>query len=132
MILVDTNVVLDVLGNLPPWSDWSTMQLRHQSRVHALLVTPVVYAELAASFESALQLESRLDQLGLAYTELPRQALFLAGHVHRDYRRAGGARTQVLADFFIGAHAAVLGCGIITRDARRYRSYFPRVPLVTP
>jgi predicted nucleic acid-binding protein len=70
--------------------------------------------------------------LGLRYRELPKPALFVAGVAHRHYRQAGGTKHSVLADFFIGAHAAVLGCGILTRDARRYRNYFPRVPLITP
>lgn len=132
MLLVDTNILLDVLQGAAPWAEWSRTQLRYQARVHQLLVNPVVYAELAASFESPEQLDVSLDEMELAWRDLPRQALFLAGHVHRRYRRAGGARQQVLADFFIGAHAFVLGCGILTRDARRYRSYFPTVEVIAP
>lgn len=115
-----------------PWAEWSAEQLRFQSRVHELLVNPVVYAELASSFESPQQLDERLEDMGLAYRELTRPALFLAGHVHQRYRRNGGPRHQVLADFFVGAHAFVLGCGILTRDPQRYRSYFPKVEVISP
>lgn len=73
-----------------------------------------------------------MQAIGLTYRELPKPALYIAGVAHRHYRKAGGSRETILADFLIGAHAAVLGCGILTRDARRYRHHFPRVPLVTP
>lgn len=132
MLLVDTNVLIDVFERAPPWWDWSSKQLRLQSRMHELAINPVVYAELSPSFNSPAQLDDGLDDMEMSYRDLPRDALFLAGHIHRRYRQVGGSREQILADFIIGAHAMVLGCGILTRDARRYRSYFPRVPLVTP
>lgn len=132
MLLVDTNVLLDVFESATPWLDWSKRQLRIQAQVHELTVNPVVYAELSPSFDSPAQLDDRLNEMELKYRDLPREAMFLAGHVHRRHRQTGGSREQFLADFIIGAHAMVLGCGILTRDARRYRSYFPRVPLVTP
>ena len=103
-----------------------------QSQVHELCVNPVIYAELAGSFESPSELEEQLDVMELSFKDLTRPALFLAGHAHRRYRRNGGPRHQVLSDFFIGAHAFVLGCGILTRDPRRYRSYFPMVELISP
>ena len=106
--------------------------MRIQARVHALCVNPVIYAELAASFESPSKLDEQIDVLDLSFKHLTRPALFLAGHVHRRYRHNGGPRHQVLADFFIGAHAFVLGCGILTRDPRRYRSYFPRLEIIAP
>jgi predicted nucleic acid-binding protein len=132
MLLIDTNILLDVVEDIPPWADWSIAQLQRQSKVHELTVNPVIYAEASPAFESSAQLDNRLDEMEMKYRDLPREAMFLAGHVHRRYRQAGGAREQLLADFIIGAHAMVLGCGILTRDARRYRRYFPRVPLVTP
>jgi hypothetical protein len=132
MILVDTNVVLDVWQDSASWYDWSASQLRSQSLVHELAINPVIYAELSLGFESIDKLDREVDALELSLHEPPRAALFLAGQAFRKYRRAGGTRTGVLADFFIGAHAAVLGCGILTRDAARYRAYFPRVELVTP
>jgi len=132
MLLVDTNVLLDVLQRVPPWWEWSTTQLRQQAQVHALLISPVIYAEIAPSFRDHRELDEQLGNMQLALKEPPRTALFLAGHAHQLYRRNGGPRHSVLPDFLIGAQAMVLGCGILTRDPRRFRSYFPGVPLVTP
>ena len=132
MLLVDSNVLIDVLEDASPWADWSTVQLSRQAMVHELTLNPVIYAEISPSYELPAQLDSRLDQMEITFRDLSREALFLAGHVHRRYRRSGGLREQMLPDFLIGAHAMVLGCGILTRDAHRYRSYFPRVPLITP
>ena len=132
MLLVDTNVLIDVFEDDPAWADWSVRQLRAQAQVHELVINPVIYAELSLAFESVHALDDAVEGMGLALHELPRPALFLAGRAFVKYRRDGGARSNVLADFFIGAHAAVAGCGILTRDARRYRNYFPTVPLLTP
>ena len=132
MLLVDSNVVLDVVEDESPWADWSISQLSRQAKVHELTINPVVYAEVSPVFELQAQFDDKLNEMEITYRDLSREAMFLAGHVHRRYRRAGGARQQMLADFIIGAHAMVLGCGILTRDARRYRNYFPRVPLITP
>ena len=132
MLIVDTNVLVDVLEDDPAWADWSLRQLRAQAQVHELMINPVIYAELSLAFDSVDALDRALDGMGLAVQDVPRPALFLAARAFVAYRRAGGTRANVLADFFIGAHAAVLGCGILTRDARRYRSHFPRVELVTP
>ena len=132
MLIVDTNVLVDVLEDDPAWADWSLRQLRAQAQVHELMINPVIYAELSLAFDSVDALDRALDGMGLAVQDVPRPALFLAARAFAAYRRAGGTRANVLADFFIGAHAAVLGCGILTRDARRYRSHFPRVELVTP
>jgi len=132
MLLVDTNVLVDVFEDDPTWAGWSIKQLRAQSQVHELAINPVIYSELSLAFVAVEALDSAVEGMGLAFHELPRAALFLAGKAFVKYRRAGGRKGNVLADFFIGAHAAVLGCGILTRDDRRYRSYFPRVELVTP
>jgi len=132
VVLVDTDVLLDVLQDDPTWADWSVRQLRAQAQVHELFINPVIYAELSLAFESIHTLDATLETMEVAVQELPRPALFLAGRAFLKYRRSGGAKSTVLADFFIGAHAAVLGCGILTRDAARYRGYFPRVALTTP
>ena len=132
MLLVDTNVLIDVLENDPVWADWSVQQLRAQAQVHELTVNPAIYAELSLAFESVDALDNAVSKMSLLFEEIPRPALFLAARAFMKYRRAGGNRSNVLADFFIGAHAAVASCGILTRDAGRYASYFPRVPLVTP
>ena len=132
MLLVDTNVLVDVFEDDLAWADWSERQLRAQSQVHELSINPVIYAEVSLAFDSVDAVDDALDGLRLSFLEIPRAALFLAGRAFAKYRRAGGTKTNVLADFFIGAHAAVLGCGILTRDGRRYRSHFPRVALVEP
>ncbi|RPI57381.1 MAG: PIN domain-containing protein [Lysobacterales bacterium] len=132
MVLVDTNVVVDVWQDHAEWYGWSAAQLRAQSQVHELAINPIIYAELSLSYESIETLDARVADLKLALLELPRAALFLAGQALRKYRRAGGSKSGVLPDFFIGAHAAVLGCAILTRNAGRYRSYFPTVELVAP
>lgn len=132
MLLVDTNVLVDVFEDDPLWADWSVRQLRAQAQVHQLLINPVIYSELSLTFASVKELDYAIEGVGLKIEEMPRAALFLAGRAFLKYRRAGGTRTSVLADFFTGAQASVLGCGILTRDEGRYRSYFPRVSLVTP
>ena len=132
MVLVDTNVVVDVWHDHRDWFAWSVAQLRAQSQVHELAINPIIYAELSLNYESIDTLDASIAALKLVLLELPRAALFLAGHAFRKYRRAGGAKSGVLPDFFIGAHAAVLGCAILTRDAARYRSYFPTVQLLAP
>ncbi|MFZ5574233.1 MAG: type II toxin-antitoxin system VapC family toxin [Pseudomonadota bacterium] len=132
MLLVDTNVLMDVLEDDPRWADWSIDQLRAQSKIHPLLINPVIYAELSLTFSRMEALDQAIESMGLALKELPRPALFLAGKAFALYRRNGGKKSNVLADFFIGAHAAVLGCPLLTRDAPRYRSYFPSVELITP
>jgi predicted nucleic acid-binding protein len=132
MILVDTNVFIDLVEKESRWRFWSLQQLKSQRKVHELLINPIIYAELSPAFSSRQTLDHHLEGMELGFHEMPKHALYLAGVVHRQYRQAGGSRESILADFFIGAHAAVIGCGILTRDARRYRRYFPRVPLVTP
>jgi predicted nucleic acid-binding protein len=132
MVLVDTNVILDVLQDDPQWAAWSITQLSTQARIHDLAINPVTYAELALAFESVEDLDSAIQKMQLIITETPRPALFLAGKAFARYRKTDGNKTNVLADFFIGAQAAVTGWPLMTRDARRYRTYFPTVKLITP
>ncbi|MDP2024681.1 type II toxin-antitoxin system VapC family toxin [Sulfuriferula sp.] len=132
MLLVDTNVLVDVLEDDPVWADWSIAQLRAQSRIHPLLINPIIYAELSVAFSDLAVLDQTVATMELAFKELPRPALFLAGKAFVQYRREGGKKSNVLADFFIGAHAAVLGCPLLTRDVRRYQHYFPGVVLIAP
>ena len=132
MILVDTNVLIDVLEDDPVWADWSIKQLRAQSQIHELAINPIIYAELSQAFSTFEALDDVIHQLGLAMCEVPRPALFLAGKAFIRYRKAGGGKSTVLADIFIGAHAAVKQLPLLTRDAKRYRSYFPSVELIVP
>jgi predicted nucleic acid-binding protein len=132
VLLVDTNVLLDVLENDPVWADWSIQQLRAQAQVHELAIDLVVYSEVSLAFDSVDVLDRTLDEMELAVVEPPRPALFLAARAFAKYKRSGGARTNVLPDFFIGAHAAVVGCPLLTRDPRRYLNYFPKVKVISP
>lgn len=131
-MLVDTNVLVDVLANDPDWADWSIGQLRAQARVHRLAINPVIYAELALTFSTVEALDEALAGMELPVLDIPRPALFLAGKAFARYRKAGGLKNSVLSDFFIGAHAAVAGLPLLTRDVRRYTTYFPTVRLVAP
>lgn len=132
MLLVDTNVILDVAGNDARWGDWSQQQLETASRRYTLLINPVIYAELSIAYERIEELENMLARGGFRVDPVPREALFLAGKAFLQYRRKSGAKTGVLPDFFIGAHAAVAGIPLLTRDTRRYRTYFPKLALVSP
>ncbi|MBL8392289.1 MAG: type II toxin-antitoxin system VapC family toxin [Candidatus Accumulibacter sp.] len=132
MLLVDTNVLVDVLEDDPEWADWSIGQLRALSQVHRLVINPVIYAELSLTFSTVDALDRAIDDLGLTMIEIPRPALFLAGKAFVRYRRQGGRKNNVLADFFIGAHAAVAGYTVLTRDTRRYSTYFSGLSLVSP
>ena len=130
--VVDTNVLIDVLEDDPDWADWSIGQLRAQAKIHRLAINPIVYAELSLTFSTAEALDRSIEELGLAMVEVPRPALFLAGKAFVRYRRQGGRKNNVLADFFIGAHAAVSRWPLLTRDARRYTTYFSDVTLIAP
>jgi predicted nucleic acid-binding protein len=130
--LVDTNVLLDLVTNDSIWADWSIAQLEAASLVGPLLINVVIYAELAVRYERIEELDAFIEKAGLEFISLPRAALFLAGKVFTQYRRAGGSRTGVLPDFFIGSQAAVQKLALLTRDVGRYRTYFPTVQLITP
>ncbi|HEY1929125.1 MAG TPA: type II toxin-antitoxin system VapC family toxin [Caulobacteraceae bacterium] len=132
MTLVDTNILLDLFTKDPVWARWSINQLDVAAARGPLIINDVVYAELSVRFSDIRALDTALDTAALRLEPTPRTALFLAGRVFQRYRAAGGSRTGVLPDFFIGAHAAVAGWPLVTRDMRRYRTYFPRLVLITP
>ncbi|PSH61423.1 DNA-binding protein [Phyllobacterium brassicacearum] len=132
MILVDTNVLLDLVTDDPNWADWSVAQLEAASLRGPLLINDVVYAELAVRYSRIEELEAFVGEAGLEFVPIPRAALFLAGKVYTQYRKSGGSRTGVLPDFFIGAQAAVSQLTLLTRDVGRYRTYFPSLTLITP
>lgn len=132
MLLVDTNVLVDILTNDVQWVDWSISQMRAQSKIHQLAINPIIYAELSLTFSTVEALEQTIGDLELALIEVPRPALFLAGKAFVRYRRLGGPKSNVLGDFFIGAHASVSRLPVLTRDTRRYTSYFPSVKLIAP
>jgi predicted nucleic acid-binding protein len=132
VVIVDTNVLVDVLEDDPDWAEWSISRMRELSEIHELAINPIIYAELSLTFHTFEDLDEAVTELELKLIELPRPALFLAGKAFARYRKQGGAKTNVLSDFFIGAQAAVMGWPILTRDPRRYRGYFPAVTLLTP
>ena len=132
MLLVDTNVILDVIQNDPRWAAWSQAQLDAASLKFTLIINPVIYAELSIAYRRIEELESMLGSSGLRMEPIPREALFLAGRAFLKYRRRRGTKTGVLPDFLIGAHAAVGGIPLLTRDVRRYSTYFPSLELIAP
>jgi predicted nucleic acid-binding protein len=132
MVLVDTNVLLDVLQNDPKWAEWSQGELETASLKDSLAINAVIYSELSIAFERIEELEAVLSEASLSVEPIPREALFLAGKAFLSYRRRRGTKHGVLPDFYIGAHAAVHGFTILTRDVSRYRNYFPTVRLIAP
>jgi predicted nucleic acid-binding protein len=132
VVLVDTNVLLDVLQDDPRWSDWSQNQLDAASATESLAINPIIYSELSIAFARIEELDAVIAEVSLTVEELPREALFLAGKAFLGYRRSSGTKASVLPDFYIGAHAAIKRWPLLTRDAARYRTYFPSVTLITP
>jgi predicted nucleic acid-binding protein len=132
LILVDTNVLLDLVTDDPLWAEWSQRQLDLASAQDQLAINDIVYAELSIGYARMEQLDAMILGAGLVNAAMPRPALFLAGKAFQRYRSAGGRKTGVLPDFFIGAHAVIADAVLITRDATRYRSYFPGIMLIAP
>ncbi|MHB2169270.1 type II toxin-antitoxin system VapC family toxin [Alsobacter sp. R-9] len=132
MTLVDTNVLLDLVTDDPRWARWSIEQLDAATASGTVVCNPIVYAEVSIGFDRIETVDGFLADAGIAVIEMPREALFLAGKAFQQYRRRGGHRPGVLPDFFIGAHAAVSGMKLLTRDAARIRTYFPSVDLFAP
>jgi len=130
--LVDANILLDLFTNDPQWAAWSANELDRLSLAGPLLINDVVYAELSVRFTTVEEIDEAFIAADIALAPIPRRALFLAGKAYRRYRVSGGQRTGVLPDFFIGAHAAAAGLPLLTRDAKRYRTYFPAIELITP
>lgn len=132
MIIVDTNVLLDIVTDDPHWFHWSSSRLEQYSQIGPLVINDIVYAELSVRFASVDLIDAFVAGTGLQLYPMPKSSLFLAAKAFGMYRQRGGTRTGVLSDFFIGAHAAAENLTLLTRDARRYRTYFPDVSLVTP
>lgn len=130
--LVDTNVILDVLTADPVWGEWSAATLEACANLGPIAVNPIIYAELAAGFSRIEDLDVALPEADWLRLPLPWPAGFLAGRAFAKYRSLGGQKTAPLPDFYIGAHAAVDGLTLLTRDPARYRTYFPRVAVVAP
>lgn len=130
--LVDSNVLIDVLSRDSAWADWSGQALGELGSEGQLVINAVIYAEISYRYSSKELLDRELPEDAFMRENVPWTAAFLAGKVYLEYRRRGGQRRSPLPDFFIGAHAAVAGLRLLTRDAARYRTYFPTVELITP
>jgi predicted nucleic acid-binding protein len=131
-ILADSNVILDVVTEDTTWFEWSSGQLARLAEDHVLVINPIVYSEVSVGFERIEDVDSALPADSFRREALPWEAAFLAAKCFLRYRRAGGRKRSPLPDVYVGAHAAVRGPPLLTRDARRYRTYFPRLTLVAP
>lgn len=131
-VLVDSNVLLDVLTEDAEWYRWSADALAAQAERQVLAINPIIYAEVSIGFRRIEDLDAAVAAAVFHRLPLPWEAAFLAGKCFIDYRRRGGARTSPLPDFYIGAHASVAGMTLLTRDTRRYQTYFPHLRLVSP
>jgi predicted nucleic acid-binding protein len=130
--LVDSNVLLDVLAGDARWAPWSSSALAAIAGESVLVINPLIYAEVSIRFGSIEALDDVLPSALYRREDIPYSAAYLAGKAYVRYRQRGGKRQSILPDFFIGAHAAVAGYRVLTRDPRRYRSYFPKLELVAP
>lgn len=131
-VLVDSNVLLDVLTADPAWGEWSAAALAAAADESTLAINPIVYAEVSIGFERIEGLDDALPADAFQRLPLPWPAAFLAGKCFLAYRRAGGDRRSPLPDFYVGAHAAVAGMALLTRDAARYTTYLPKLRLIAP
>lgn len=131
-VLVDSNVLLDVITADPRWNDWSSTMLAQTADSAILVINALVYAEVSIGFRSIEDVENALPAEIYRREDIPFEAAFLAGKTFLAYRKGGGDRRSPLPDFYIGAHAAVAGYRLLTRDAKRYRTYFPRLELIAP
>lgn len=130
-VLVDSSVLLDVIGEDDDWLDWSAWMLEEAGTGGRLIINPIIYAEISVRVETMEALDDDLERF-VTRRPLPWDAAFLAGKCFERYRRAGGQRTAPLPDFFIGAHASVEDLTLLTRDARRFRTYFPKLRIIAP
>ncbi len=131
-MLVDSNVFLDLFLDDARWREWSESQLAHYSSLYDLYLNPVIYSEISIGFHKIEELERALEDGGFRYLALPKEALFLAGKVFLTYRKNRGQKRSPLPDFYIGAHASVLGFPLLTRDTKRYATYFPALTIISP
>ena len=130
--LVDSNVILDIASEDDEWLDWSAAMLTAAAERGPVVINPVIYAEVSTRFDTIEALDDALPPELYMRVALPWEAAFLAARAFLEYRQRGGAKTSTLPDFFIGAHAAIAGLTLLTRDVRRYRSYFPKLRIIAP
>lgn len=131
LTLVDSNVLLDILTADPQWISWSEDRLDEALSTDGAAINQIIFAEVSARFGTKADADSAIAPQ-IAWLDLPWDAAFIAGRAYVDYRRQGGQKRSPLGDFYIGAHAQVAGLALLTRDAARYRTYFPDVRLIAP
>jgi predicted nucleic acid-binding protein len=131
-VMLDSNVLLDVLTEDPAWFGWSSRTLEECAQNHILVINPIIYAEVSIGFDRMEDLDAALPENLIERRPIPLEAAFLAGKCFLKYRGRGGQKRSTLPDFFIGAHAVVEKMTLLTRDASRYRTYFPRLRLISP
>jgi predicted nucleic acid-binding protein len=131
-VLVDSNVLLDLAERDPRWLSWSATAIHRFANEGLLVINPIIYAEISMGFAQPEDVDAAVPIDIYRREALPYEAAFAAGKAFLDYRRRGGTRTSPLPDFYIGAHAAVRRYRLLTRDAARYRTYFPTVELIAP
>lgn len=130
-VIIDTNIISDIVTQDPNWSIWSATQLQQYGQ-DELVINGIIYGELSYGYESQTDVDEIVSNFGLTLDVMPRSAFFLASKAYEVYRQRGGNKTCPLPDFFIGAHAEAEGCPILTRDVKRYKTYFPTVTLIAP
>jgi predicted nucleic acid-binding protein len=131
-VLIDSNVLLDLMTEDPRWFSWSAKALTNAAETLRLVINPIIYAEVSIRYSRIEDLNAALPKAMIDREPIPYEAAFLAGKAFRVYRRRGGTKRSTLPDFFVGAHASVAGYSLLTRDATRYRTYFPKLPLIAP
>jgi hypothetical protein len=131
-VLTDSNVILDVFTKDKKWFKWSSATLSRYADDHILVINPIIYAEISIRFDNIEDLEDALPHKFFSRRQIPWEAAFLAGKCFLRYRKTGGKKRSPLPDFYIGAHAAVAGMALLTRDVSRYRTYFPQLELISP
>jgi predicted nucleic acid-binding protein len=131
-ILVDSNVILDIVTEDKKWFHWSSQTLAHYAEEQILVINPIVYAEVSVGFDRIEDVETVLPPGYFRRDQIPWEAAFLAAKCFADYCRRGGRKRSPLPDFFIGAHASIAGMSLLTRDVKRYHTYFPKLKLISP
>ncbi len=132
MILVDSNVLLDIFTNDPQWYSWSSEKIQEYAEQEALAINPIIYAEISIAYSSSEELDEMLPSDQFQRLDLPYEGGFLAGKCFNEYKKRRGFKQTPLPDFYIGAHAITENLTLLTRDLKRYRTYFPKIKLIVP
>lgn len=132
MILVDSNIFLDIFTNDPIWYEWSSNKLSEFFEKQSVVINPIIYAEISIGFKKIEEMEEALPFESIQCLPLTKEVSFLAGKCFLKYKQNRGQKNSTLPDFFIGAHASILNIPLLTRDANRYNTYFPKLKVISP